>query len=205
MKLTKSVLLTALLLMNGTAFAYSPEELAKECHKPKFTDFTLPEYKMPEQHQVAPETAFSFKVPAWTNKDTIKLTVKNQAIPFTVESNSSFHKVTSKIPAEFTGKFFRLNASAKVIDGVCHEETGWLIKVEDKAPAEAAPVAVETAPAPAPAITETAPAIAPATPAAANPAPVPATTETAPAVAPATPAEASPAPVPTEASPAPAK
>lgn len=178
MKLTKSVLLTALLLMNGTAFAYSPEELAKECHKPKFTDFTLPEYKMPEQHQVAPETAFSFKVPAWTNKDTIKLTVKNQAIPFTVESNSSFHKVTSKIPAEFTGKFFRLNASAKVIDGVCHEETGWLIKVEDKAPAEAAPVAVETAPAPA----------------AANPAPVPATTETAPAVAPATPAEASPAP-----------
>jgi hypothetical protein len=176
MKLTKSVLLTALLLMNGAAFAYSPEELAKECHKPKFTDFTLSEYKMPEQHQVAPETEFSFKVPAWTNKDTIKLTVKNQAIPFTVESNSSFHKITSKIPAEFTGKFFRLNVSAKVIDGVCHEETGWLIKVEDKAPA-AAPVAVETAP-------------------------VPATTETAPA---ATPAEASPAPVPTEASPAPAK
>lgn len=183
MKLTKSVLLTALLLINSAAFAYSPEELAKECHKPKFTDFTLPEYKMPEQHQVAPETAFSFKVPAWTNKDTIKLTVKNQAIPFTVESNSSFHKVTSKIPAEFTGKFFRLNVSAKVIEGICHEETGWLIKVEDKAPvapAEAAPVAVETAPAPA-------------------------ASETAPAATPATPAEANPAPVPTEAIPAPAK
>lgn len=169
MKLTKSVLLTTLLLINGAALAYSPEELAKECHKPKFTDFTLPEYKMPEQHQVTPETVFSFKVPAWTNKDTIKLTVKNQAIPFTVESNSSFHKVTSKIPAEFTGKFFRLNASAKVIDGVCHEETGWLLKVEDKAPSEAAPVAVETAPAAA----ETAPAVAPATPAETNTAHVP--------------------------------
>jgi hypothetical protein len=162
MKLTKSVLLTTLLLMNGAAFAYSPEELAKECHKPKFTDFTLSEYKMPEQHQVAPETEFSFKVPAWTNKDTIKLMVKNQAIPFTVESNSSFHKVTSKIPAEFTGKFFRLNVSAKVIEGVCHETTGWLIKVADKAPAEAAPVAAETAPVvttpePATVATETAP------------------------------------------------
>jgi hypothetical protein len=162
MKLTKSVLLTALLLMNGAAFAYSPEELAKECHKPKFTDFTLSEYKMPEQHQVAPEAEFSFKVPAWTNKDTIKLTVKNQAIPFKVESNSSFHKVTSKIPAEFTGKFFRLNVSAKVIEGVCHETTGWLIKVADKAAAEAAPVAAETAPVvttpePATVATETAP------------------------------------------------
>ena len=193
MKLTKSVLLTALLLMNGATFAYSPDELEKECHKPKFTDFTLSEYKMPDQHQVAPETEFSFKVPAWTNKDAIKLTVKNQVIPFTVESNSSFHKVTSKIPAEFTGKFFRLNASAKVIEGVCHEETGWLLKVEDKAPAEAAPVAVETAPAPA--TTETVPAVAPATPAEANPTPAPATTKAAPAVVPATPAEANPAPV----------
>lgn len=152
MKLTKSVLFTAILLINGAAFAYSPEELAKECHKPKFTDFTLLDYKMPEKHEVTPESEFSFKVPAWTNPETIKLTAKNQAIPFTIESNSSFHKVKSKIPAEFTGKFFRLNVSAKVIEGTCHEETGWLLKVADK-PAE---VATETVPAvtPAPAITE---------------------------------------------------
>jgi len=168
MKLTKSVLLTTLLLMNGATFAYSPDELEKECHKPKFTDFTLSEYKMPDQHQVAPETEFSFKVPVWTNKDTIKLTVKNQAIPFTIESNNSFHKVKSKLPAEFTGKFLRLNVSAKVIDGVCHEETGWLLKVADTAPAPA-PVAAETAPAPA--TTETAPTVTPATPAEASPAP----------------------------------
>jgi hypothetical protein len=169
MKLTKSVLFTAILLMNSAAFAYSPEELAKECHKPKFTDFTLSEYKMPEQHEVAAETEFSFKVPVWTNPETIKLTAKNQAIPFTIESNSSFHKVKSKIPAEFTGKFFRLNVSAKVIDGVCHEETGWLLKVADKAAVENAPVAAETSPAitPAPATTET----IPAAPAEATPAP----------------------------------
>jgi hypothetical protein len=133
-KRLKLILLTAIILANGVVFAYSPDELAKECHKPKFTDFTLTEYKMPEQIEVAPESEFSFKVPAWTNPESIKLTVKNQAIAFTVESNSSFHKVKAKLPAEFTGKFVRLNASAKVIDGVCHETSGWLLKIADKTP-----------------------------------------------------------------------
>jgi hypothetical protein len=134
MKLTKSVLFTAILLMNSAAFAYSPEELAKECHKPKFTDFTLLEYKMPEQYEVPAEAEFSFKAPVWTNPDSIKLMIKDRSIPFTIESNSSFHKVKSKIPAEFTGKFVRMNVSAKVIDGVCHEEAGWLLKVADNKP-----------------------------------------------------------------------
>ncbi|MDD1605355.1 MAG: hypothetical protein LUP96_01465 [Methylococcaceae bacterium] len=168
-KMLKSVLFTAVMLVNGAAFAYSPEELAKECHKPKFTDFSLSEYKMPEQHQVAPESEFSFKVPAWTSKESIKLTIKDHPIAFTVESNSSFHKVKAKLPAEFTGKFVRLNASAKVTDGICHDSTGWLIKVADKAP-ESAPAAAETAPAVTPAPTETAPTIAPV-PAETSPAP----------------------------------
>jgi hypothetical protein len=132
MNITKSIVLAALMLANGAAFAYSPEELAKECHKPKFTDFTLTEYKVPEQVEVAPESAFSFKVPAWTNPDTIKLNIKDKPIAFTIESNNSFHKVNAKIPAEYTGKFVRVNASAKVIDGACHHETGWLLKVSDK-------------------------------------------------------------------------
>ena len=40
MKITKSVLLVAALLASSAAVAYSPEELEKGCHKPKFTDFT---------------------------------------------------------------------------------------------------------------------------------------------------------------------
>lgn len=144
-KMLKSMLFTAAIVVSGAAFAYSPEELGKECHKPKFTDFTLTEYKAPENIEVAAESEFSFKVPAFTNPETIKLMIKNQAIPFTVESNASFHKVKAKLPAEFTGKFARLNVSAKVIDGECHETAGWLLKVADKA-AEAAP-AVTPAPA----------------------------------------------------------
>jgi hypothetical protein len=127
-------MLTLVLLANSAAFAYSPDELKKECHKPKFTDFTLTEYKTPEQHEVAPEAEFSFKVPAWTDSDSIKLTIKDHAIAFTIESNVSFHKVKAKLPAEFSGKFVRLNVRAKASDGTCHEEMGWLLKVADKVP-----------------------------------------------------------------------
>lgn len=153
-KMLKSMLCMAAIVTSGAALAYSPEELARECHKPKFTDFTLTTYKAPENIETAPESEFSFKVPAWTNPDTIKLTIKDHAIPFTLESNASFHKVKAKLPAEFTGKFVRLNVSAKVIDGECHETTGWLLKVADKAPAEATPVAAETVPAVTPAPAE---------------------------------------------------
>jgi hypothetical protein len=161
-KMLKSVLFMAVILANGAVFAYSPDELAKECHKPKFTDFTLIEYKAPENVEVAPESEFSFKVPAWTSAESIKLTIKDQPIAFTMESNSSFHKVKAKLPAEYTGKFVRLNVSAKVTDGICHDSTGWLLKVADKAP-EVAP-ATETAPAvtPTPTPAETTPAVAPA-------------------------------------------
>jgi hypothetical protein len=128
------MLLVLLMLANSVAFAYSPDELAKECHKPKFTDFSLTEYKMPEQHEVAPESEFSFKVPVWTSVESIKVSIKDKAIAFTVESNNAFHKVKAKLPAEFTGKFVRLNVSAKVVDGICHQESGWLLKIADKAP-----------------------------------------------------------------------
>jgi hypothetical protein len=148
-KMLKSVLFTAVILANGAVFAYSPDELKKECHKPKFTDFTLTEYKAPENIETAPESEFSFRTSAFTNPTSIKLTIKNQKIPFTVESTSSFHQINAKLPAEYTGKFVRLNVTATVFDGSCHEEMGWLLKVADKATAGAAPVAVETAPAPA--------------------------------------------------------
>jgi hypothetical protein len=133
MKLTTPTLLLAMLLSQSAAYAYNPDELAKECHKPKFTDFTLTEYKVPEQVEIAPESDFSFKVQASTNPDSIKLLVKKQPLAFTIESNNSFHKIKAKIPAEFTGQFVRLNVSAKVIDGECHQEAGWLLKIADHA------------------------------------------------------------------------
>ena len=44
-KMFTSALLATALLYTGVASAYSPEELAKACKKPKFTDFNLSEYQ----------------------------------------------------------------------------------------------------------------------------------------------------------------
>jgi hypothetical protein len=67
----------------------------------------------------------------WANPHTIKLTAKDQALDFTVESNTSFHRVKGKLPTAFNGKFVRINVSVDAVLG-CSEKAGWLIKVTDK-------------------------------------------------------------------------
>ena len=126
----------AILLATQTASAYEDEKTEVLCKDPKFTDFTLSEYHEPEKVEVPPEAAFEFKVSAWSNPETIRLTGRDEKIPFTVESNSSFHRIKAKLPASFTGKFVRINAAVKAVLG-CEEKKGWLIKVA-AAPAPAA-------------------------------------------------------------------
>ncbi len=127
----KSALFIAVVLFNGAAAAYSPEELEKDCKKPHITDFNLAEYKAPDNIEVAPESEFIIKISAWADPSTIKLTAKKQALPFTVESNSTFHKINAKLPASLNGNFVRIDVSVKAALG-CHNGDGWLIKVADK-------------------------------------------------------------------------
>jgi len=130
-KKLKLALLIAAVFFNGLAFAYSPEETEKACKKPKFTDFNLTEYNATDNIEVAPESEFIIKISPWVDPTTIKLTVKKEQLPFTVESNSSFHKVKAKLPASLTGKFVRIDVHAVAISG-CDNQTGWLVKVADK-------------------------------------------------------------------------
>ena len=130
-KMCKSSLFIAVVFFNGAAFAYSPEELEQACKKPRFTDFNLTEYKAPDNIEVPPESEFIIKISAWADPSTIKLTAKKQPIPFTVESNSSFHKVKSKLPASLNGSFARIDVSVKAVLG-CSDKTGWLVKVAEK-------------------------------------------------------------------------
>ena len=128
--LLKSALLIALIALSGQALAYSPEELAKSCKKPRFTDFNLPEYKAPDNIEVAPKSEFFIKISAWVDPTTITLTAKKLPLPFTVETTSTFFKVKAQLPAEYTGEFIRINVGAKAVLG-CDDNTGWLIKVAD--------------------------------------------------------------------------
>jgi hypothetical protein len=130
-KIFKSALFIAVVISNGAAFAYSPEETEQACKKPHFTDFNLTEYKAPDNIEIAPESEFIIKISAWADPSTIKLTAKKQPLAFTVESNSSFHKVKAKLPASLNGNFVRIEVSAKAVLR-CGDKDGWLVKVADK-------------------------------------------------------------------------
>ena len=130
-KMFKSALVIAVVLFNGQAAAYSPEELEKACKKPRFTDFNLSEYKAPDNIEIAPESEFIIKISAWADPGTIKLTAKKQALPFTLENTSTFHKIKAKLPATLNGDYVRIDVSAKAFLG-CDNKTGWLVKVADK-------------------------------------------------------------------------
>lgn len=129
-KMFKFALFIAAVLFNGQAGAYSPEELEQSCKKPHFTDFNLTEYKAPDNIEIAPESEFIIKISAWADPSTIKLTAKKQPLPFTVESNSSFHKVKAKLPASLNGNYVRIDVGVKAVLG-CGSKKGWLVKVAD--------------------------------------------------------------------------
>ncbi len=124
----KPVLLLAVLLVSGTVSAYSPEETELACKKPKFTDFNLSPYNAAENNEVPAGAEFIIKISAYVDPTTIKLTAKGEPLPFKVESNISFHKITAKLPATLNGQYARINVSAKAVLG-CDDQTGWLVKV----------------------------------------------------------------------------
>jgi hypothetical protein len=121
----------AIVLSTGTASAYSADDTQQTCKKPRFTDFSLTQYKEPEKVEIAPESEFFFKISIWADPETLKLTAKDQSLPFTVETTTTFHKITAKLPAALTGKFIRFNANVKSVLG-CDEAMGWLVKIADK-------------------------------------------------------------------------
>jgi hypothetical protein len=127
-KMLKAAMFIVAVLFNATASAYSVGEVEEVCKKPQFREFTLPVYKEPEKTEVAPESEFSFMISPWADPSTITLMAKGQPLDFTVESNSSFHRVKAKLPAELTGNFVRIDTSVKAVLG-CGDEDGWLVKV----------------------------------------------------------------------------
>jgi hypothetical protein len=130
-KMFSPLLFIAAALLTGTANAYDPGKTDEICKKPQFRDFNLPVYNESERTEVPPESTLSFMVSPWAKPDTIKLTAKNQNLEYTVESNSSFHRVKAKLPAALTGQFVRINAKATAELG-CYDQTGWLIKIAEK-------------------------------------------------------------------------
>ncbi len=140
--MTKWCALTALMLCSFTAFAYDSDEDKERCRNPKVQEFTLPLYEGANSKEAQPEAEFSFIVSGWGNPKKFKLSGKDLDIPFTVESNDSFHKVKAKLLPEFNGKFVRINARIPAVLE-CYTTIGWLIKVAGK-PTATEPATQET-------------------------------------------------------------
>ncbi len=130
-KMFSPILFIAATLFAGAVYAYDPGKTDEICKKPQFRDLNLPVYQEPEKKEIPPESTLSFIVSPWAKPDTIKLTAKNQDLDYTVESNSSFHRVKAKLPPAFNGQYVRINVSAKADLG-CSDKNGWLLKVSDK-------------------------------------------------------------------------
>jgi hypothetical protein len=134
MKATKifgPILFIAAALLTNTATAYDPGQTEEICKKPQFRDFSLPVYQEPDKTEVPHESTFTFLISPWAKPSTIKLTTKNQDLEYTLESNSSFHRLKAKLPASLNGQYVRINVTAKAELG-CYDKNGWLIKVADK-------------------------------------------------------------------------
>lgn len=129
-KILKTLFIFSALIVSYSASAYNGKPLDEQCKKPRFDRFSLPIYKPPERINVAPESEFSFRLSSKTAVETLKLTIKGKSIDYQIEKNNSFSRITSKIPAEYTGKFIRINASVTAkLD--CIGKGGWLVKVAD--------------------------------------------------------------------------
>ena len=124
----KVIAATVLFGSSITVYAYSAGEVDEICKKPKIHDFNLPIYQEPEKIEVTPESDLTFSLSVWTNPELIKLTIKDEPLEFTRESNSTLHKIHAKIPAKFNGQFARINITATAILG-CYTKEGFLIKV----------------------------------------------------------------------------
>lgn len=124
----KSAVAVALFGTSLASHAYSAGEVEEICKKPKIHDFSLPVYQEPEKIEVAPESDLTFSLSVWTNPELIKLTIKDEPLEFTRESNSTLHKIHAKIPSKFNGQFARINVTATAILG-CYTKEGFLIKI----------------------------------------------------------------------------
>ncbi|MDQ7091738.1 MAG: hypothetical protein Q9M50_14070 [Methylococcales bacterium] len=130
-KILKTLLLFSVLITSYSASAYNGGAVDEQCKKPRFERFSLPVYKVPARIEVEPESEFSFVLSNKVVADSVKIVIKNKIIKYKIENHNSFYRITSKIPAEYTGKFIRINAfvSAKL---ECKGTNGWLVKVADK-------------------------------------------------------------------------
>jgi len=149
MKRIKSLnnfIIFTLIFSCGSSFAFEVGGTRNECRPPKFRSFSPPErVKKGPISEVEAESEISFTVSATANPESIIVKVRKKEIERTVENKHSYFQVTAKLPAEFNGKFARIDIWAKDKERNCKSKDGWLIKIKDAVEKVVEETAVEEA------------------------------------------------------------
>jgi hypothetical protein len=127
MKRYNGLWLLVLMLATGSVWAYGGGSTSsKACAKPKFTDFVPP-----ENAEITPGSKFSFTASANTYPNTIKVTVKGQAVPVkAAPRNAGTLEVSGTLPQSLKGTYARITIEADAQNN-CNGSGGWLVKISE--------------------------------------------------------------------------
>jgi hypothetical protein len=126
MKLQNMLWIAIVLIIPGTVWAYGEGggTTTAACMA-KFSKFTPP-----NNAEVAPRSEFSFIASAATSPNSIKVTIKNLAVPVTVTQKNDGFQVTGRLPDTIKGTFAKISIMAKG-PNQCEGSDGWLVKVTE--------------------------------------------------------------------------
>lgn len=80
---------------------------------------------------VAPGAEFSFAASGSNGPGHIHVSIKQQAIPLTIEDKDTFYLVKGKLPTDIKNTTVRVSVFLKSKVGKCDAEDGWLLKVSE--------------------------------------------------------------------------
>lgn len=133
MKIIKSLKATVVvgaMFFAGSAFAYNAGNVTEKCVGPIFRDFIPAEQvKGGPVPEVDAESVVTFMVHRKPDPTTIRAEVKDIKLKLNVEHRNIYSIVKTKLPAELSGKYARINLYATAQKGGCKSKDGWLIKV----------------------------------------------------------------------------
>jgi uracil DNA glycosylase len=129
MKLHNILLVAAVLIIPGTVWAYGDSAGSSsgmgECKKVNFSEFSPI-----NNSEVRPKSPFSFYASAATYPKSIKVTIKGQSVPVTVEEKQAGYKVSGTLPDSLKGVFAKINIDARGVNQ-CEVSDGWLVKITE--------------------------------------------------------------------------
>ncbi|MGR9037105.1 MAG: hypothetical protein ACU83O_11050 [Gammaproteobacteria bacterium] len=123
MNATKLFWMLALVSFADTAWAYGSSSSKKACEKPRFSEFSPP-----DKATVQPESAFSFIASGLTDPKTLKVAVKDQPVPISINPVNQGYQVKGTLPAALKGTFARISISAEGTNR-CKGSGGWLVNI----------------------------------------------------------------------------